>query len=326
MLDFIKGVNRYYIVAPANFATGGPELLHQLAYKLKKNGKNVSILYIPTNNPSPVHENYKQYEIDFVRELDDDEQNVLIVPETQTQLLNNYAKIKKIIWWLSVDNHFLSLPGLKGRINRLLLNRLDSQHYFFFNSRLKAVDFHLVQSDYAKDCLKSKGINNFAFLSDYLHESFLKEQINLDGKKNLVVYNPQKGFKFTRKLINASPNIEFVAIEKMTREEVIELLKKAKVYIDFGFHPGKDRIPREAAFLKCCVITNKRGSANFYKDVPINDDFKFEESIAILNSISNKIDDCFNNYAGNLVKFEDYRQEIKRQEREFDEQLKDLFL
>ena len=326
MLSFINGVNRYYIVAPANFATGGPELLHQLAFKLKENGKNVSMLYIPTDNPDPVHENYKQYGIDFVREINDDEQTVLIVPETKTQLLNNYKKIKKIVWWLSVDNYFLFLSGLSGRINRFILNRLDSQNYLFFSSRLKFADFHLVQSEYAKVCLNKNGINNVGFLADYLHESFLKVQTDLDLKQNVVAYNPKKGLEFTQKLIKRSPNIKFVAIENMTREEVVRLLQKAKVYIDFGFHPGKDRIPREAAFLKCCVITNKRGSANFSKDVAISEEFKFEENGASLNLIRNKIEDCFNNYTENIVKFEAYRKEIKQQEFEFDEQLRSLFV
>ena len=39
--------------------------------------------------------------------------------------------------------------------------------------------------------------------------------------------------------------------------------------MDFGFHPGQDRLPREAALLKNCIITNREGSAAFYKDVPI---------------------------------------------------------
>jgi len=327
MLNFINGVKKYYIVAPANFATGGPELLHQLAYKLKQSGINVSMYYIPSNQINPVHENYKQYELDFVREIVDDEQNVLIVPETKTQLLNNYKNIKKIVWWLSVDNYYLSLPRFKGRINRFLLNRLGSQSYMFFNSNLlKSVDYHLVQSEYAKDHLNKRGISNSGYLADYLHESFFVLETNIDLKENIVAYNTKKGIKITKKLIKKSPGIKFIPIENMTREEVIKLLQKAKVYIDFGFHPGKDRIPREAAYLKCCVITNKRGSAYFKKDVSISEEFKFEENSACLNSITNRIEDCFKSYAHNLAKFEAYRQEIKCQEFEFDEQLRDLFV
>lgn len=48
--------SRVYIAAPAALATGGPELLHQLAHKLQNRGINVSMFYLPTNHPAPVHE------------------------------------------------------------------------------------------------------------------------------------------------------------------------------------------------------------------------------------------------------------------------------
>ena len=46
--------------------------------------------------------------------------------------------------------------------------------------------------------------------------------------------------------------------------------------MDFGFHPGQDRLPREAALLKNCIITN-REELSFYKDMPIAEEFKFIE-------------------------------------------------
>ena len=35
-----------------------------------------------------------------------------------------------------------------------------------------------------------------------------------------------------------------------------------QVYIDFGHHPGQDRLPREAVQCGCVVITGTRGSGN----------------------------------------------------------------
>jgi hypothetical protein len=32
----------------------------------------------------------------------------------------------------------------------------------------------------------------------------------------------------------------------MTLQEIAGWMKKAKVYIDFGFHPGREKMPREA--------------------------------------------------------------------------------
>jgi hypothetical protein len=325
MLNFISKATKFYIAAPANYATGGPELLHQLAYKMKVKGKNVVMFYYPANYPNPVHENYQEYGISFVREIEDSPDNVVIVPETQTNLFENFNKIKKGIWWLSVDNYYLSMSGIKGRLNRFLLKKLGSQNYLFFNKKLKITDFHLVQSEYASELLRTFGITNTYFLTDYLHQSFLRVNTDLSKKENIVAYNPKKGIKFTKELIQSAPDIIFVPIENMTREQVVQLLQKAKVYIDFGFHPGKDRIPREAACLGCCVITNKRGAAAYFKDIPIPLDFKFEESVNNLSKISAKIHDCFSLYGQNLSKFDNYRAHIADQEKYFDSEVLDIF-
>ncbi|KAL3809235.1 hypothetical protein ACHAXA_005283 [Cyclostephanos tholiformis] len=46
-------------------------------------------------------------------------------------------------------------------------------------------------------------------------------------------------------------------------------------YIDFGPHPGMDRLPREAALAGCIVITNREGAAAHDEDVPLPQEFKF---------------------------------------------------
>ena len=48
-------------------------------------------------------------------------------------------------------------------------------------------------------------------------------------------------------------------------------------YIDFGPHPGMDRLPREATLAGCVVITNREGAANFDEDVPLPSEFKFSK-------------------------------------------------
>lgn len=58
-------------------------------------------------------------------------------------------------------------------------------------------------------------------------------------------------------------DLRWVPLIGMTTEEMRSCMSKSKVYIDFGNHPGKDRIPREAAISGCIVITGKRGAAAF---------------------------------------------------------------
>jgi hypothetical protein len=172
--------------------------------------------------------------------------------------------------------------------------------------------------------LKTKGIKDVAYLSDYLNKEFLEIETDENKKENIVAYNPTKGFKFTRRLIKIAPDFRFIPIQNMTREEVIGLLKRAKVYIDFGNHPGKDRIPREAAMLNCCIITNRRGSANFFEDVSILDDYKFDEADPEI--VINKIKDCFENFKERTKDFADYRKIINTEPSRFISDIKKIFI
>lgn len=326
MLTIINDQSVFYVVCPANAATGGPELLHQLALELKTNGKKVFMYYLNCKSEDPVHENYKEYKIEYVNDIEDVANNIIVFPEIFTEKMPGFSEAKKIIWWLSVDNYFRWRPHVMGRINRMMLDKFNSQNFLFFSGVLRKADFHLVQSFYAADLLKRNNISNYDFLSDYLHSSFLKETVDLDQKENIVAYNPKKGYAFTKMLIDSLNEITFVPIQNMTRSEVVSLLKRAKVYIDFGNHPGKDRIPREAAFLNCCVITGKQGSAKFNQDVPIKNCYKFDQRRKSVKEIKSIILSCFNDFYHHNFQFESYRSGIVKQQNEFKEKVVELFV
>jgi len=112
----------------------------------------------------------------------------------------------------------------------------------------------------------------------------------------------------------------------LNRDELISLLLKAKVYIDFGNHPGKDRIPREAAILGCCVLTSNRGSAAFIEDIPIPKSYKFPDCEDMIPQIINSILDCLNNFEKRSSDFIKYREIIKNEPSKFISDLKNIFL
>lgn len=341
-----------YVVAPANKATGGPELLHQLAYHLRVDLKiNAYMYYIPDNYSSPIHFEYQQYNNPFVREIEDKEKNILIIPEIASaiSILKKYSNIRKCIWWLSVDNFYISM-FLSKRMNFFFLRVINKLWKIFFKvplisieARIYArrnfkslklpeeilnVDFYLAQSFYAFKHLIDKGIqkNRIFYLSDYLNEQFFNIKIDISQKQDIVVYNPNKGYEFTKKIINQAKNIIFIPILNMTRLQVVEILQKAKVYIDFGNHPGKDRIPREAAILGCCVITSKSGSAAYYEDVLIPEEYKFDDIDINISKIINKIKDCFENFDERYKDFDYYREVIKQEPQKFIEDLNNIFV
>jgi len=315
-----------YIACPPNTYTGGPELLHQLAFKLNTRGLNAKIFYFPIKYKSdPTLGEFKEYIDSFSTNIKDDTNNILIVPELLTELLSDYKKIQKVIWWLSVDFYKIRISGRKEKLKMFFrINKV----FNIFNSKMrKQIDLHLVQSKYAEEYLKNYNISNIKYLSDYLRKDFIDkaENLELKNKLDLVLYNPKKGLLFTQKLIKQFPHINWKPIVNYTPNEVVELIASSKVYIDFGFHPGKDRIPRESVLLKCCLITNKQGSAFYNEDVPILEEFKFDELNCDINEIGQKIQNCISNYDEEIKKFENYRLEILRQENNFDSEIDFVF-
>ena len=123
----------------------------------------------------------------------------------------------------------------------------------------------------------------------------------------------------------SNTDIKFVPLINYGINELIEILLKSKIYVDFGFHPGVDHLPREAAILKNCVITNKEGSANYQDAVSINENFKFNEKRKSLKLIRNKIIQIFNNFDTEIEYFENYRKILYDEKKVFKQQVSKIF-
>lgn len=290
-------VKKIYIKTPANWVAGGVESLFQLADGINKLWGN-AITVFDSNSEDPIPEKYKHYNINFLQSIEDKEENFIIYPEVWTEQLYEYKNLQRCIWWLSVDNNHSKFQD------------------FSDNSII-----HFYQSNYAYNYLLSKGCKKYLPLYDYISDNYLKQNFNREEKQNIVCYNPAKGLEFTRQLIHLNPEINFVPLINLTEPQIIDLLKKSKVYIDFGHHPGKDRIPREAAYLGNCIITNKQGAANFYNDINIDEKYKIEDPVAA----SNIIRDCLNNYDNCIKDFKLYMSIISNQKEYILSQLKLYF-
>ena len=349
---------KIYILAPANTATGGPESLHQLASSLKKYFKfSVTMYYLPSSKSSPVHSEYKHYKINYTYHIEDNKNNILIIPEYYFFLKESqkFKKIKKIIWWLSVDNYFISkfrtenskylrsiilLPykiiSFFSYITRYNYGLLPLSDYlkkiYSFRKIVKLkefeqIKFHLAQSKYAYNFLKKNNFKKVKFMPDYQKKIFLEEtKKNKKKKEDLICYYPFKNNEYINQIIFYNKNLKFIPIINFSTKEVIKLLNKTKIYIDFGFHPGKDRVPREAVLMGNCIITNKRGSAGNDEDIPILNEFKFLENRSNLSHINKKIIQIFNNYEHEFLKFKKYYFKILSEQRIFDKQVKKNFI
>lgn len=348
-----------FIMAPANIDTGGPTDLHQLAYILKKKfKKKVYMHYFSNTNKNPVHKNYKIFKIPYKKNISDLKKNVLIIPEfyKSIEISKKYKSIQKGLWWLSVDffifhrfvykNHSL-IRSLFKIPHKLIVSFNKLTSFYFGNMsffkylqfiylqpvfvnifKIKNINVNLAHSDYTFKILKSKKINSFQ-LADYIRDEYHKasKNISIKDKKNFICYNPSKSSIFFKRFMKLNSDLKFIPLINLNLKQIIYTLSKSKIYIDFGFHPGKDHLPREAAILKNCIITNKEGSASLmYNDVPIKNEFKFLEKKENFSKMRKKIDSILNSFSKELSKYKSYRKTLYLEEKKFTNQVNKIFI
>lgn len=346
----------YYIVCPANIDTGGPKDLHQLAFELKKLGKKVFIYYFPVTSKIEVHENYKKFNLPYATKIEDSERNILIVPETNQAIMisKNYQKIQKVLWWLSLDFFFIThFNDNFSKISKSIIkypykficffNNVTKNYFgnmsfpkylkkiylkFPFKNIVKLNEFkmNLSQSMYQFIVLNSKNVKT-SLLCDYIREEYFiaAKNVLVENKQNIACYNPSKSSTFMNRIIETNPKVKFIPLTNYSMNQIIQILSQSKIYIDFGFHPGVDHLPREAAILKNCIITNKEGSAYYDEAVSIKTKFKFDEKRDNLIKVSETINSIFSNFENELKNFDDYVKKLEREKLEFEKQVSNIF-
>lgn len=303
---------KIYVLCPSTRTAGGIESLHQIAQKLR--GLKIDakmVLYPQVSNPTIAapYKKYKPVTTDFI---EDAAQNIMIIPETFIDpLLDQFKHIRKVIWWLSTENYIAitrsGAPGLDFVRERPFLN--------------------LVQSEHTRNYLLTNDVAVHGYLSGHINTVFLKEYGKVIKKtSNNIIYNPRKGFDFTAKIIAAMPESIWTPIDNMNPLQVKKVLAASKVYVDFGNHPGRDRLPREATMMKCCIITGKRGTAAFHEDLPIPADYKFDELTTDINSIVKQIEACINDYDNQIECFKSFHETVRMEEKRQLMDLKKIFV
>ncbi len=330
---------KFFVYCPSGVVTGGAELLHQFVSVLNDFGYNAFIVYYGESSRS-IPSAYEKYNLHLSEEIEDAEDNVVVLYEGYFLPLSFIENAKIVLWWLSVDNFYycqsdsISLFDLYKFNKKLFLKELvkfflrrRNPHIFSLKDLVndKRIVFNAYQSEYAKSFLVQHNFKNLHSLKDYINDDFFYNDKTNIKKENCIVYNPKKGYQFTKKLISKSPYLNWIPIEKMTRDQVKDLLRRAKIYVDFGYHPGKDRIPREAAMSGCCVITGKQGSAGVYEDIPIDEQkYKFAQKRRNIKEILKAISEILKNYEYVVEDFSFYRKKIASEKKEFIEDCKSL--
>ena len=296
---------KYIILSPSSSYAGGVESLHQLAQCILFLGYDASICYYETKGnriTKDYFSNYKIKSFNGIHNIKDDHKTVIIIPENDTKMAHYFNKSKIFIFWLSIENFF---PFKENFFVRNIINYLNISNKRLNFNYLKKYN-HLFQSYYSQHYLSKKNISGF-YIGDYINSDIKSKN---QSKKNIICFNPAKGMRFVKTLKKIMKNYQFVALENMSNKEILSYLYKSKVYIDFGLHPGRDRIPREACLMGCCIITNKKGSAKNQYDIPIPKRYKFD--VFNPHQIKILIDDIFKNYAWHYKYFHFYINVIRK--------------
>ena len=234
-------------VCPAGVVTGGPEATHQLVAMVNEISPGSGyICYHPFDEDHDVPDAYRAYETPSIRRDEIPEHALVVIPEIWPEMIETFSQ-RCAFWWLSVDN---------------FVNWGEN------TEAMRKAAVQLTQSEYARRYVTEKFGLAPLMLTDYINTSF--EPTAGLVKHLRVAVNPAKGKESIEVFAQRYPEIDVIELKDMTREEVASELAASAIYIDFGHHPGRDRMPREAALSGVVVITTDTGAAANHVDMPIN--------------------------------------------------------
>lgn len=263
----------FCFLSPGTF-TGGPMALHQAAANLNALGGRASVMYITDREIGAGDHAFAQYgnqiymraglrqsrpdaglkmfDVAHCKSAARDSHFILpeLWPDMAAALIRHGCP-NVYLWWLSVDNFPLTF------LNQLANQQLIRQCH------------NLCQSAYAADFLQKNGASRISMLSDYIDLTPQTPLLPCAARDIDIAYLPAKarGAETQVECLRAQYNV--VALQDMSREQVLHTLSRSKIFLDFGHHPGKDRVPREAALCGAIPMVRHVGAARFPADVPL---------------------------------------------------------
>jgi hypothetical protein len=275
---------KFVVICPGRFLTGGPEALHQLCHHLNQvPGVAASMHYIGGLDERVVDEYWSHYEVQAAMSPSLDGASVIIPSNVDPRAYSVSGGGRKWLWWLAGKR---TLP----------LHVFGDCHHAF-------------QSEYARRRLERLGYRG-VMLTDYLRTTF-DQGAPVGPKEDLIAYNGTKSALHMTRIRLAWPRLACVPIRGLSHAEVRSVFARAKVYVDFGPHPGRDRMPREAALLGCVIVTNREGAAGVHEDLPLPDELKVDT--ADIRAAAERVQHALTNYERLHLALEPYRQWIRTQ-------------
>jgi hypothetical protein len=282
-------------ICPANFVSGGPEALHQLIDTVNELSPGMGkICYTPFDASHLKAKEFSSYDTPVIHRDEIQPDDIVVIPEVYPYMLNEFTN-RIVFWWLSVDHFVAADPQIANKAWR-----------------------HAAQSEYARLHVKTLFGRDALMLTDYVHDAFRSPKSKVRIRR--VITNPKKGKELAEQFIAENPDIEVIEIAGKQKHELAQIFAESMVYVDFGNHPGKDRMPREASISGCVVLTAAKGAAKNHIDVPIDDKFKFDS----VDGLGARIKDIYDNFESNFVSQLQYHNFIRGEKPTFRDEVQTL--
>jgi hypothetical protein len=319
------------------YVNGGCEAMHQLGHQITRHGGTAHMAYYgPYSHleldgdilrchpaPSPVPGYFARYHPMALQQARLDRDTLVVMPEVLSTLAAApAAQYQRALWWLSLDNAIPKNPAL-----------LDPAYRRRFLEDPGLVHFH--QSDYARSFLQSNSAVRYHPLSDYTDPDIIgrslipSENPPLSNRTNTISYFPSKGgalaSRFIERRCALKQWVEFLPLREMTKAQVRDALFTSRMYIDFGNHPGKDRVPREAAAAGAIVLLHAAGAAKFFPDHPLPAEYLFTEEDIATGHLHQKVNAIFEDPEAHFGRQRMYRDAILHEQERFDLEVRSFF-
>ena len=333
---------KIFVVYPRGVRTGGPEALHQLVSTLRTLGQDAYLVPRPGTESAERVSAYDHYGAPEVSEFEDASDNAVVTSEYIMTHLANVKKATRFCWWLSIDNS----PVFKADRQALGLWETRAQKQVqtskfrtisglqsirrSLNGQKRLIDSvnHLSQSEYAWSFLFTRLNVVSNMVSDYTPLTVLHavQQLPPLERGRTIAFNPKKAARITELLKDNVKDAVFVPLVGMSPAGVASALGTTSIYLDLGYHPGKDRMPREAAICGAVSLVARRGSGAFYGDVPIPWEHKITADKHILQRSVAAIERVFLNPEGNQQTQAFYRDRILSEKETFQSEVERTFV
>lgn len=289
-------MNKHFIVlCPCWVKTGGPEALHQLAFNLHQlPGVTCSIFYYGKRVPEVIQEYQSIYPVPKTEQLNQPGAHIVFPEGIAPDEIPCPSGGSRWVWWLSANRHFL------------MSQYMDCGHLF--------------QSEYARQKITALGAKGL-MLTDYIREIFTGKEATTVQRQPWIAYNAAKS-SLAALILSRTQQFALLPIQHMEAPQVRHVLSQCKIYMDFGAHPGRDRLPREAALNGCMIITGRDGAAGNDIDIPIPDVYKI--SVGELPKATSHLLSLLDHYDEKISDFHPYRKCITQQRACFQQEIEAL--